>query len=412
MKTVRTLYHRLQSTDFATAYPEYDPDDGKIHVLYVAPFLNGSGYYRMILPALELNRTDTHAALVTSLRKWDFTKSFDELDHRIDPDLIRWADYLVFPAMYADVQHHPTEPPFFDALRALHSGVQLVMDLDSNFFHLPETHPGYQALNDPRHPLGDLAARQTNLLNNLAAMDVVIGASETLLDEVDQRLEKYHPQADPRLEYAPNLLSPYSYEHLGTLRQHRSPLVRVGLIGNYSTHYDLLTIREVLHALQQQYDDRMELYVFGWNGKKTDGEQAFGDLRFTPIKSVSFMDETIKGRLKRGYFSTLYDLQLDLALLPMADIPFNTRGKSAIKYLELSAFQVPVVAANHLPYQEVIQDGVTGYLTAGKDEWVAKAGQLLTNARLRKEMGQRAARNAWKHHSYTRHLEVLQDLFL
>ena len=413
MKSVQKLYHQLQQSDFATAYPLYDPDDSKTRVLYVAPFLNGSGYYRMILPALELNRTDTHTALVTSMRKWDFSKSFDDLEHRIEPDLIRWADYIVFPAMYTNLQDDSVQPSFPESIKTLNPDVQLVIDLDTSFHHFPEQHPGYEKLNDAEHALGNIEQRQQALLQNISGMDVVTGVTDALLDDLDERLEASHPNADPRLEFWPNLLSPYGYEHLGELKKNKSPLVHIGLVGNYSTSYDLLTIREVLHELQQRFDDKIELFVFGWNGKQKNGEKAFGDLRFHSFRSVNFVDDTVKGRLKKGYFSTLYDLQLDIALLPMADLPYNTVGKSPVKYLELSAMQVPVVASDLPPYRETIVDGVTGYLASGPEEWVEKTARLIKDTRHRQEIGQRAFRHAWKHYSYnTNNLEVLQDIFL
>src|SRR5579885_787089 len=106
MKTLKELYGRLNTAkNFKEKYPQYNMDDNKIHVLFLSPCLNEAGYYRMILPALELNKTDTHSAIIGHIHKWDFNKLFDDYDTPIDFRLVEWADYVVLPVMFTDAAY-------------------------------------------------------------------------------------------------------------------------------------------------------------------------------------------------------------------------------------------------------------------------------------------------------------------
>ena len=93
--------------------------------------------------------------------------------------------------------------------------------------------------------------------------------------------------------------------------------------------------------------------MFGWDGKSTDGELVLQNVAFTHRKSVGFLD----------CFNQLNELALDMALIPLADIPYNTEGKSFIKYLELSVFGIPVVASNT---GNILTNGHTGQLVTLK----------------------------------------------
>ena len=130
MKEVKALYELLHcKKSFIEKYP-MDPRDGKLHVLYVSPLLNGTGYYRMLAPMMELNKTKTHAALASSLHKWNFTKEFNDYDNPVDRRLIEWADFVVFPTILSDATY------IVHSFKKIKPELQLVMDLDC-YYLLP-----------------------------------------------------------------------------------------------------------------------------------------------------------------------------------------------------------------------------------------------------------------------------------
>jgi glycosyltransferase involved in cell wall biosynthesis len=415
MKNIIELYNQVQEEEFEKAYPLYHQENSKIKILYVAPFLNGTGYYRMLLPLLELNKTMTHSAIVTNIRKWNFAQGFDDSNTPIDPDLIAWADYIVLPAMFSDIRkiNETSGKNLIQEIKKHNEDVLLVMDLDSNFHVLPKEHPSYEKLNRASHTLGNLATRKKTLLSNIAAMDLVTGATEQLLNYYESKINKHFPNSKVTLEYLPNLISHFSYQNIKGIKRNQNDKLKIGLIGNYSTYYDILSIKEVLTEIYAKYKDKIEIILFGWNGKVSGGEQPLKEIEFTHVDSVNFVDYYKDDVFMKGYFSTLNDLKLDIALLPMLDIPFNKAGKSPIKYLELSAFKIPVVASNILPYREVIDYGENGLLAATKEEWVSKVASLIENKEQRIAIGEAAFKHAYRTYCYTtRNLETLQDTFI
>jgi len=389
MRNVKELYELLKGKkDFDEKYPSYQENDNKVHVLYVAPCINGTGFYRMILPMLELNKTGTHSAIISTIHKWSFAKQFDDYDNPLDTRLIQWADYVVLPAMFSDVSY------ILKSLNEINSNLQFVMDIDCNYHSFPKEHPSNTKFTKEH---------QQTLLKNIAQMDILTGASEGLLETYENLIEEHHPQSNVVLEYHPNLISNFGFQELSAIKQNTGDKLRIGIIGNYGNYYDLLSIKDVLVQLKDKYKDQIEIIFFGWNGQLPGGEQALKGLEFTVEKSVSFLD----------YYDKLNDLLLDIVLLPSTDIPLNTQGKSFIKYLELSAFAIPVVASNNTPYKEVIDDENSGMLASSAEQWISKTEMLIEDATYRLAIGKAALKNTWRNYSYTsRNIQILTDTFI
>jgi len=389
MRNVKELYYLLNGkNEFEEKYPFYQEDDGKVHVLYVAPCINGTGFYRMILPMLELNKTGTHAAIVSTIHKWGFSKQFDDYDNPLDKRLIEWADYVVLPAVFSDVSY------VLKSLLEINPDLQFVMDIDCNYHVYPKEHPNHTKFTKQH---GEM------LLSNIAQMDILTGASESLLQAYDSRIEKKHPSSNVVLEYQPNLISNFGFQEVEAIKQNDTDKLRIGIVGNYGSYYDTISIKDALLQIKEKYKDQVQFVFFGWNGKHSKNEEPFKELDFEFEKSVSFLD----------YYSKINDLALDIVLLPSIEIPFNTKGKSFIRYLELSAFAIPVVAANSTPYREIIDDQETGLLASSTEEWVSKTEVLIEDAEYRLAVGKAALKSTWRNYSFTtRNIKILTDIFI
>jgi glycosyltransferase involved in cell wall biosynthesis len=79
----------------------------------------------------------------------------------------------------------------------------------------------------------------------------------------------------------------------------------------------------------------------------------------------------------------------DFMLVPMLDNVYN-RSKSSTKYLEASSFKLPGVYQNIRQYKELIKNGENGYLCQTADEWYNSITSLINNAKIRREMGEKA----------------------
>ncbi|MCB0374781.1 MAG: hypothetical protein KDD04_02570, partial [Sinomicrobium sp.] len=232
MKKIEKLYYRLKNqTAFEKRYPIFKEDDGKIHLLFISAPLSRAGYYRVIAPALELGRTGSHAAIISNIHKQDFTRPFGHYDSPVDEQLIRWAHYIVLPAMLTDAAY------ILKALKAKNNDVQFVMDLDSNLHAIPKQHPYYLKITQEQ---------KKQLLANIARMNIITGSSEGMLRYYDDLLNRHYPDAGVYMEYLPDLVSSLAYRHLPTPIGHETIRLRIGIITSGGAAYDVLSIRSVL----------------------------------------------------------------------------------------------------------------------------------------------------------------------
>ncbi|MBL6447610.1 glycosyltransferase family 4 protein [Fulvivirga sp. 29W222] len=377
MREVKALYRKLTAPlSFTEKYPECKRDN-KIHVLFVGPCLCGSGYYRMILPALELNRTRTHSAIVTEILKWNFNKSFDDYNHIIDARLILWADYVVLPAILTDAGY------FIDGMKRVKSNIRFIMDMDMNYHEIPEGNAESKRITD---------VHRQALTGNLLKIDLVTSPNKCLLGYYKKMLQETGRENLPYFLYLPNVLSPYTYQEVPLEREHENEATHILLTGSGNHYADFESIIVVLKSLREAYGSTLRITFFGWDGKKPSGDNLLAGITCNFERSVSFTE----------YFNKLHYLDIDIILLPSLDITFNVCGKSTIKYLEAAALGVPVVASNNGLYNDVIEDGHTGFLATTHEEWKEKIIALIEDGHLRKKIGSAAQENAWKSHSFTK----------
>jgi glycosyltransferase involved in cell wall biosynthesis len=389
MKAVKNLYRHLTSNfEFKTRYPNYHMADGKIHILFLSACTNESGYYRMILPALELNKTLTHAAIIANIHKWDFNKQFDDYDTPIDFRLIQWADYIVLPTLFTDVSY------IIQSIRCTNSDAEFVMDLDVNYHCLPIDHPDSKRYT----PL-----LKDQLVQNLRQIDLLTAPNEQILDTYLRLAEEQEDELSVYFDSYRNLLSHYTFEEITQISRNSTEVVRIGIITDGLQGADMQLIEGALKKVQEKYKLNLEIIVIGWSKKNAEQQQLFQQIAITYELSVPFQE----------YHARLNSLQLDIALLPLVKNDFNESGKALNRYLDFSACMIPVVASSILPLQTAIEEGETGFLVTAENEWFEKMERLIDDKALRRSVGEHAFKMAWENFSYTpKTIERLQNLFI
>ncbi|UII32273.1 glycosyltransferase [Fulvivirga ulvae] len=377
MREVKALYRKLTApSSFLDKYPECRRDN-KIHVLFVGPCLSGSGYYRMILPALELNRTRTHSAIVTEILKWNYNKSFDDYNHIIDARLIQWADYIVLPAILTNAAY------FIDGMKRVKSSIKFIMDMDMNYHEIPRGSTAFKKVTE---------VHKQSLIINLLKVELITSPNKCLLAYYKKKLQETGRENLPYFLHLPNVLSPYTFQEVPLEREHENESTHILLTGSGNHYADFNSIVDVLRSVLNDFGNKVRITFFGWNGKSPSGDNLLEGIICRFERSVSFID----------YFTKLHYLDPDILLLPSLDIDFNVCGKSEIKYLEAAALGVPVVASNNGQYNDVIVDGHTGFLAATSQEWQEKIIALVMDRHLRKKIGSAAQESAWKNHCFTK----------
>lgn len=384
MRTIKELQARLNPKNSFDQRYNIEADD-KIHLLYVSPKLNATGYYRMITPALEINKTDTHKAIITSIETNDFSRKLSDFVNRLDERLINWADYIIFPSLFSDVTY------LMQAIKTLNPSVQLVMDLDKNYFAVPVSIPLSRKLTNEK---------LKRLENNLGLMDIVTVAIEAfqkfLQRFIDDRLENAHTF----VQYLPSLVSRYGYEEMPPLTRNTSEKLRVGLIK--PNEEDLLSLKEVLFKKRADLKERIQFVCLGKPRHSKEGDLLLKEIDCEIHDSVSFLD----------YFEKLNSLQLDIVLLPAKESLY-ARHQNRQLFLELSVFGIPVISSIHHPAKAFIKDGETGFIASEVPEWIENLSLLDDDVKTREYLSRTSLKYAWANLSYrTKNLESLIQSFI
>lgn len=384
MRTIKELQARLNPKNSFDQRYNIEADD-KIHLLYVSPRLNATGYYRMITPALEINKTETHKAIITSIETNDFSRKLSDFVNQLDERLIAWADYIIFPSLFSDVSY------LLQAIKMLNPSVQLVMDLDRNYFAIPVSIPLSRKLTNDK---------LKRLENNLGLMDIVTVANEAfqkfLQRFIDDRLENAHTF----VQYLPSLVSRYGYEEMPPLTRNTSEKLRIGFIK--PTEEDLLSLKEVLFEMYSSLKEKIQFVCLGKPHCSKEGDLLLKKIVCEIHYSVSFLD----------YFEKLNNLQLDMVLLPAKEGLF-TRHQNNQLFLELFVFGIPVVASIHHPTSKLISDGENGFVASEVPEWLDIINLLINDKTLINRIGKNAIKSVWIKDSWTqKKLSYSQEAFI
>ena len=383
MRTIKELQARLNPKNSFEQRYNIEADD-KIHLLYVSPKLNATGYYRMITPALEINKTDTHKAIITSIETNDFSRKLSDFVNQLDERLIAWADYIIFPSLFSDVSY------LMQAIKMLNPSVQLVMDLDRNYFALPVSIPLSRKLTKDK---------LKHLENNLGLMDIVTVNNEAfqnfLQRFIDDRLENAHTF----VQYLPSLVCRYGYEEIPPLTRNTSEKLRVGLIK--PNEEDLLSLKEVLFKMRADLKEKIQFVCLGKPNSSKEGDFLLKEIDCEIHDSVSFLD----------YFEKLNNLQLDILLLPAKEGLYNRHQNNHL-FLELSVFGIPVIVSIYHPAKAFIKDGETGFIASEVPEWIESI-KLLIDDDYKTRLSSISIKEVWKANSFSlKNANLFTSLFI
>jgi glycosyltransferase involved in cell wall biosynthesis len=89
------------------------------------------------------------------------------------------------------------------------------------------------------------------------------------------------------------------------------------------------------------------------------------------------------------YIGLTKSTKADVGICPLQTTDFNS-AKSAIKWIEMTAAGVPVIASDCSPYKEATQHGINGFLAKDKDAWIVSLRLLLNDPEMCKTLVQNA----------------------
>lgn len=345
------------------ALTRYSPRAASTRQRFVqyAPALAEAGIELVLSPLLN---DDYVAGLVTGERPSPLAIAGSYL-HRLQAiagarrfDII-WLHYEAFPYL----------PGLFERLPLL-AGRPLVYDADDAFFHAYDqsTSPLVRTL---------LGRKLEPLLRRVSAAtcgnDYVADHARRFCDRVlvvptVVDTDRYLPRAEPRTGVA-----------------------TIGWIGSPSTWSQVRPLLPLLADLHRTHGIRFRAIGAGTHAEAD---------RFDGLDLVDWCEEEEIAEVQA----------MDIGIMPLTDSPF-IRGKSGYKLIQYMACGLPTVASPIGVNASIVEDGRTGYLAAGEQEWRAALFRLIGDPDLRRRLGQQGRCKAVASYSLASQAPRIVDLF-
>ena len=333
-------------------YPELKIKEGK-NILFVSPILNKQGLYRMILPALELKETGKYNTIVSQIIPDDYQKITDDYHIKLVPQLIRWADYIVFAANGQNLE------PVIANLKNLNPRVKIVMDMDRN----------YHALNPNNYAAKKFTVeKQRNLENNLKLVDF-----STYPDFMTEDYYRKKIGLAMKTFILPNLLSPYQFEGFDRTAERprdKDGKYRILLMSDTDDFDDINSFRDTINDIMIRVPEA-KVYVLGNIVYETKNP-----LRFINYVRVPY-DNLI------DYYKIIWNMNPDLAIIPVKKQAFH---RTYYKILELGAFGIPMISMNEYPYNHMLKKDVHILLNGQKKTFVSCVRTAIDSVEMRDKL--------------------------
>jgi len=223
-----------------------------------------------------------------------------------------------------------------------------------------------------RARMGRMASLEPEIL---AVVDEVVVTSTLLRERFSGR------HAEVSVLTPPLLAPPSGFEHFSPEPQPSRPW----LVGFYGTRAHLADLQSIAPALVKLHEEHSGVQF----------EVMLG--RYTPdilrgLPRLATPDPLSWERFRRYQ----QERRVHIGLAPLRDTPFN-RGKSFIKFLDITAMGGVGIYSRRPPYTEIVHDGVNGLLADDDPaDWHRCLRQLLDTPERTRRMAEQAAETAQK----------------
>jgi glycosyltransferase involved in cell wall biosynthesis len=293
---------------------------GAVRVLFYSNISKASAFYRCLMPSYALGQGSKCMSHVTT---GAFTRGALEYD------------VVVF-----QIDHSPGARQFARTLKD--AGKKIVYELDDAFDCLEPWHPCYASFGTPE--------RLASIREMMQLADAVQTSTQWLAD-------RYRKDCN-RIEVVPNMIELSSWQTAPKLRKDVG--FKIVWAGSQSHSGDL---REVVPALTEftKSNPDSKVVFFGQEMRDTGIPQ-------DQIENIPWCE-------LEEYTFKLAEIDADVSIAPLADIPFNY-GKSNLRILQMWATGYPVIASDVGPYGETITHGKDGLLCKTTEDWIGALEQL------------------------------------
>jgi len=356
------------------------------------PEINGSSRYR-VYKYLPYFRKEGIEYYISTPASNDFFESFTEQTNSYIRKFIYYLFFFfkrfkdVLKAYKYDVvviqrQIFPLGPPFLEKLLLL-LNKKIVYDIDDALFVRPESAP--KTILQKIKPLDKVSFLMKISKHIIVANDYI---------------KNYALNYNPNITVIPMCVDLERYV-INTKIKSDFNKPTIGWTGTASAGlFYLRDIKNMFKHLKKEHDFKLKIISGG--ADKIVKEISFEGLDIEK-KEWSLEDE----------ISDLYTL--DIGIVPLVKREFE-KGKFPFKALQYMAVGIPVVGTRWGVLEEIITDGVNGFLVDNEEEWIDKLGVLLKDADLRKKMGENGRKVVKEKFTYDvnapKFIDILNHVFV
>ncbi|CAG2146160.1 hypothetical protein LMG31506_03338 [Cupriavidus yeoncheonensis] len=259
--------------------------------------------------------------------------------------LLALAGQRDFDLIWIEKEALPWLPAWLE--RALLKGIPYVLDYDDAQFHVYDLH-------------------RSNLVRRVygGRLDALMSGARLVVAGNEYLAERARRAGADWVEIIPTVIDLNRYGIRPRPSTGGSAPLRIVWIGSPSTVRYLDGLRTALASLADRH--RFVLRVIGSEFVAPGVE----------VECVPWTEETEAASIG----------DCDIGIMPLMDTPWE-RGKCGYKLIQYMACGLPVVASPVGVNQEIVQDGVNGFLAHSEADWVAKLSHLLESTERRHRMG-------------------------
>lgn len=309
----------------------------RLRSLQYLPYLKKDGIEVTVSPLLSneyLRQLYTTRSRSLAPMMQSYFRRFRQLLTTGQYDLV-WIEKELFPMLPAWAERYLVRKPY-------------VVDYDDATFHFYDQHP--------KGIVRRLMGRKIDVVMKNAAL--VVAGNDYLAQRAKQAGAK-------RVENIPTVIDLEKYPYEQNSSQNDTPFT-IGWIGSPATAKYLKMIQPALKLFCDSHSD-VQIMLIG------AGDIDLSDL---PIQNVAWMEDTEVANVQ----------QMDVGIMPLPDDHWE-RGKCGYKLIQYMACGKPVIASPVGVNQEIVKEGVNGFLAQNTEEWVAAFKTLYEDVSLRGHMG-------------------------
>jgi glycosyltransferase involved in cell wall biosynthesis len=315
-----------------------------MEVLFVArPENHPATRYRVIQYLDSLKKSDVNSKLI-----------------RFPKTILEWLKLLKKSREFDIVFFQKKRVPSFWLGRLKAKGVKLVYDFDDAVM-----------FNSSRHANPESHLRMKHFIAMVKECDGII-AGNSYLKSLAEPYNKHVWVIPTTIDILKYSVKPYS-------QNSDSPII-LGWIGGGKSLVFLKTLEKVFEKLAKQYKGiRLKIVC----------NEFFDSVNIKIIRKQWSENDEVNDILS-----------FDIGLAPLPDDPWS-RGKCATKLLQYMASGIPSVVSAVGVHNDIIKDGINGFLASNNNEWFNKLNQLIKDKILRQKLGVAARETVEKSYSVT-----------